>query len=211
MFHIQKHSEEETPYYELSGPKGETVDRTPTLSTTTDHMHSSTTPTQQTTSLRSTASFASEQTLVQDTQWDHELILKSVKATDASLPKDVNAILLIEGLHSTLEGVYGGKVLALTQSNTVRLLQTVGFSAFVERKHIVLQVQDIVGQHAYQTALWMQVRPTRFSIRVYEDSPLDEYSVPSESNIEKLENGKEVLLRQCSPQLQERARLLLLL
>lgn len=215
MFHLAKPHKAETPpaipisHYELSDSEGVKVDRT---SKSRNNMVNS----QSSAALkRKVSSFAvSDETLVQASRPGHsgqcaayERTLQTVEAADAVLPNSIDAILSIESLYTTNEGVCGWRVLFLTHSDTVRLLQAVSLSALIVHKRIARQIQHILGDHAYNQALSMQGRRIRLPFPIYVGFPPEE--ALDECDIQRLERGKELLLEQCSLLLEAHARLIL--
>ena len=214
MFHLAKPHKAETPpavpipHYESSDLEGMKVDRT---SKSDNNIVNSQSPAAM---KRRVASFdVSDETLVQASRSDHsgqcaayEWTLQIVEAADAVLPNSIDAILSIESLYTTNQGVCAWRVLFLTHYDTVRLLQAVSLSALIVHKRIARQIQHILGDHAYNQALSMQGRRIRLPCPIYVGFSPEE--ALDECDIQRLERGEELSLEHCSPLLEAHARLI---
>lgn len=167
------------------------------------------------TPIRKAASFAvSDKTLVKASGPDqpdqysaYERILQTIEALDTTLPNNIDAVVSIDSLYTTFQGVHVWRVLVLTQSDTVRLLQTVSLSALIVHARIARQMQHILGDYAYNQALSIQGRRIRLPCPIYVGFPSEE--ALDESDIQRLERGEELSLEQCSPLLEAHARSIL--
>ncbi|UPX14893.1 uncharacterized protein EKO05_0005364 [Ascochyta rabiei] len=215
IFHIQECHKAETPsdllvsHYRSNNPEVKTVDRTSTPRVDTANLHSLTTLPHTVAS-----SVASDKTLVKALHpgcFDQIAACKqtsqTIEVADAILNNSIDAVLSIEFCFATSKGVRSCRVLVLTQSDTVRLLQVVSLSALLVHKRIVRQMRYILGDHAYEQALLMQQRRIFLPCPVYSGSPTEE--ILGKSEIGELVKDKEVLLEQCSPLLQSYAHLIL--
>jgi hypothetical protein len=209
MFHTAKPHKIETPpaipipHYKWGDSEGTTVDQASTLRNNIVDVQ---TPTAL---IRRFAS--SDKTPVETFQPDHsgqyaayEWTLQTVEAADAILPTKIDAVLSMESLYTTNEGVRGWRVLVLTQCDTVRLLQTVSLSALIVHQRIARQIQHIMGDYAYNQALSMQGRRIRLPYPIYVGFPPEE--ALDKSDIQRLERGEELSLEQCSPLFEAHAR-----
>ena len=209
MFHTAKPHKVKTPpaipipHYKLGDSEGTTVDQ---ASTSRNNIVDFQTPTAL---IRRFAS--SDKTLVETFQTDHsgqyaayEWTLQTVEAVDAIPPNKTDAVLSMESLYTTNEGVCGWRVLVLTQCDTVRLLQTVSLSALIVHQRIARQIQHIMGDYAYNQALSMQGRRIRLPCPIYVGFPPEEAF--DKSDIQRLERGEELSLEQCSPLFKAHAR-----
>ena len=127
-----------------------------------------------------------------------------IEAVNAILPTKIDAVLSMESLYTTNEGVCGWRVLVLTQCDTVRLLQTVSLSALIVYQRIARQIQHIMGEYAYNQALSMQGRRIHLPCPIYVGFPPEE--ALDKSDIQRLERGEELSLEQCSPLFEAHAR-----
>jgi hypothetical protein len=104
----------------------------------------------------SAASHTSSETFVQERQpWDHfpPCPQQSRKAEDTSLFVNVHDVLWIDRVDATKQGVYGIRVLVRTIHDTVQLMPAVSFLTLLQEKE---QVEGVMGNHAYEGALYMQ-------------------------------------------------------
>ncbi|KZM26471.1 hypothetical protein ST47_g2226 [Ascochyta rabiei] len=134
IFHIQECHKAETPsdllvsHYRSNNPEVKTVDRTSTPRVDTANLHSLTTLPHTVAS-----SVASDKTLVKALHpgcFDQIAACKqtsqTIEVADAILNNSIDAVLSIEFCFATSKGVRSCRVLVLTQSDTVRLLQVPG-------------------------------------------------------------------------------------
>ena len=127
-----------------------------------------------------------------------------VEAADADLPKKIDAILSIESLYATAQGVRGCRILVLTHSDTTKLLQVASLSAVIVHERIARQTQYIIGKRAYTLALLMQESRICLPYPVYAGFSLED--IFDNSDVRRLEDGEELPLKQCSPLLDAHTR-----
>ncbi|CAN9208175.1 unnamed protein product [Alternaria alternata] len=116
------------------------------------------------------------------------------RIANASLSDQVAGIIAVDSFYSTSDGVYGHKVIVLTRSDSLTLLQKVYFGAIIECERIARQLRNIIGDLAYDQLL--QLEEKRIDIRdpVYRSIALEE--------LLQIEEGEVLPLEQCSPILQ---------
>ena len=122
---------------------------------------------------------------------------------NASLSDQVAGIIAVDSFYSTSDGVYGHKVVVLTRSDSLTLLQKVYFGAIIECERIARQLRNIIGDLAYDQLL--QLEEKRIDIRdpVYRSIALEE--------LLQIEEGEVLPLEQCSPILQAHVKSAVLL
>ncbi|CAE7219815.1 hypothetical protein HRS9139_09660 [Pyrenophora teres f. teres] len=116
------------------------------------------------------------------------------RVTDASLPDNVTGVVAVDSFYSTCEGVYGHKVIVLTRSDSIIVLQRANFGALVECERIARQLRDIIGDLAYDQL--SQFERKRIDVR----DPVYRGLLPEEGL--ELKVGEALPLEQCSPILQ---------
>jgi hypothetical protein len=148
----------------------------------------------------SAASHASSETFVQERQpWEHfprrptpDVTQQSRKANDTSLFVNVHDVLWIDRVDATKQGVYGIRVLVRTIYDTVQLMPAVSFLTLLQEKE---QVEGVMGNHAYDGALYMQETGRYMPLCPFWTHHLRlEDLVPEEVDRRLLESGKV-----CSP------------
>jgi hypothetical protein len=123
----------------------------------------------------------------------YEQALQTIDAADAVSPGNMDAILSIDSLYTTGKGVRGYRVLVLTQSRTVKLLQVVALGALVCKEHLARQTKYTLGEYAYENALLWQERRIRLPCPIHAGLPPEE--ILDESDMQKMEEGEDVAVQ----------------
>ena len=117
-----------------------------------------------------------------------------------SLPESVIGVVAVEFFYSTCKGVIGCRVLGVTQSDTVILLQSVELGALIKRERIVRQLRDLLGELTYKQLQLFEQERCVISGPVY-------CGVLPEILPFGIERG--VSLQECSPVIQAQVHLVL--
>jgi hypothetical protein len=114
--------------------------------------------------------------------------------TSDLLPDNTASIVAVDSFYSTWQGVCGCKVLVITKSNNISLIQRVSLRELTGKRRIARQLQYILGEYVFDQVL--QFEDQRACIR----DPVYIGVLPEEAR--EIDVGKEHPLEWCSPVLQ---------